>query len=152
MKLQKTRRRHQLLWLFIASVLALTMYPTKARAQIIGNLEADIPFQFQAGNAKFPPGKYIIHMQDNSDLTIMEISSADGKMSALFDVRDAEANSAPAKNELIFNKYGSRYFLAKVFDESNSNGSAVIESRYEKRIDKATAGAQEHVTARHQGN
>jgi hypothetical protein len=39
-----------------------------------------------------------------------------------------------------------------VFDESNSNGSAVIESRYEKRIDKATAGAQEHVAARHQGN
>lgn len=150
MKLQKTRR-HQLLWLFIASVLALTMYPTKAPAQIIGNLEADIPFQFQAGNTKFPPGKYIIHMQDNSDLTIMEISSADGKMSALFDVRDAEANSAPAKGELIFNKYGNRYFLAKVFDESNRNGSAVMESRYEKRMDKATAEAQEHVPARHQG-
>ncbi|HWO32693.1 MAG TPA: hypothetical protein VNO32_28175 [Candidatus Acidoferrum sp.] len=151
MKLQKTRRQ-RLLWLFIGSVLTLTMYPTKARAQIIGNLEADIPFQFQAGNAKFPSGKYVIHMQDNSDLTIMEISSADGKMSALFDVRDAEANSAPAKSELIFNKYGNRYFLAKVFDESNRNGSAVMESRYEKRIDKATAGAQQHVPARHQGN
>jgi hypothetical protein len=151
MKLQKTRR-HQLLWLFIASVLALTMYPTKARAQIIGNLEADIPFQFQAGNTKFPPGKYIIHMQDNSDLTIMEISSADGKMSALFDVRDAEAKSAPAGNELIFNKYGKRYFLAKLFDESNPSGSAVFESRYEKRIDKATMEAQEHVPARHQGS
>ena len=114
---------------FIASVLALTMYPTKARAQIIGNLEADIPFQFQAGNAKFPPGKYIIHILDNSDLTIMEISSADGKMSALFDVHEAEANSTPARDELIFNKYGNRYFLAKLFDESNPDGSAVIESR-----------------------
>jgi hypothetical protein len=151
MKLQETRR-YQLLSLFIALVFAFTMYPSKAQAQIVGALEADIPFQFHAGNAEFPPGKYIIHMLDNSDLTIMEISSEDGKMSALFDVREAEANSAPAHNELIFNKYGNRYFLAKLFDQSNSNGSAVIESRYEKRIDKSTLEAQEHVPARHQGS
>ena len=150
MKLQETRK-YQLLSLFIALVFALTMHPSKAQAQVVGNLEADIPFQFQAGNAKLPPGKYIIHTLDDSDLTIMEISSADGKMSALFDVRDAEAKSSPAGNELIFNKYGNRYFLAKLFDQSNPSGSAVIESRYEKRIDKTTAEAQEHVPARHQG-
>jgi hypothetical protein len=152
MKLHKKIRHHQLLSLLIALVFALPMYPSKVQAQIVGNLEADIPFQFQAGNAKLPPGKYIIHVLDNSDLTIMEISSADGRMSALFDVRDAQAKSEPAGNELIFNKYGNLYFLAKVFDESNPSGSAVIESRYEKRIDKATAQAQEHVPARHQGN
>jgi len=152
MKLQKKRRHYPLLSLFIALVFALTMYSSKAQAQIIGNLEADIPFQFHAGNTELPPGKYVIHILDNSDLTIMEISSADGKMSALFDVRDAEANSAPAKDELIFNKYGNRYFLEKVFNESDPNGTAVIESRYEKRIDKTTAEAQEHVPARHQGS
>jgi hypothetical protein len=151
MKLQETRK-HQLLSLFIALVFALTMHPSKAQAQVVGNLEADIPFQFYAGNTALPPGKYIVHVLDNADLTIMEISSADGKMSALFDVRDAEANSAPARDELIFNKYGNRYFLEKVFNESNPNGSAVIESRYEKRIDKTTAEAQEHVPARHQGS
>ena len=151
MKLQETRK-HQLLSLFIALVFALTMHPSKAQAQVVGNLEADVPFQFYAGNTALPPGKYIVHVLDNADLTIMEISSADGKMSALFDVRDAEANSAPAKDELIFNKYGNRYFLEKVFNESNPNGSAVIESRYEKRIDKTTAEAQEHVPARHQGS
>ena len=72
MKLQKTRR-YQLLSLFIALVFALTMYPTKAQAQIVGNLEADIPFQFHVGNAKLPAGKYTIHALDNSDLTVMEI-------------------------------------------------------------------------------
>ena len=151
MKLQETRK-HQLLSLFIALVFALTMHPSKAQAQVVGKLEADIPFQFYAGNTALPPGKYIVHVLDNTDLTIMEISSADGKMSALFDVRDAEANSAPAKDELIFNKYGNRYFLEKVFNESDPNGTAVIESRYEKRIDKTTAEAQEHVPARHQGS
>jgi hypothetical protein len=107
-----TTRSRNLLSLFIALVFTLTISPTKAHAQIIGDLEVSIPFQFHAGNAKLPPGKYLIHTLDNTDLKVMEIISEDGSTSALFDVRDAEANSRPAKSELIFNKYGNRYFLA----------------------------------------
>jgi len=117
----------------------------------MGELEANIPFEFHVGSSKLPPGKYVIHMLDDSSLTVMEITSADGSTSALFDVQSAEAKSAPAKNELIFNKYGNRYFLAKLFDEGNPSGSAVDESRYEKTVSKATAEAQAHVPAHHKG-
>jgi len=151
MKLQETRR-YQLLSLFIALVFALTTHPTKAQAQIVGNLEADIPFQFHVGNVKLPPGKYTIHVLDNSDLTMMEISSADGSSSALFEVRDAKTNTTPAKSELIFSKYGHRYFLEKLFDESNPSGSEVVKSGYEKRIAQAAAEGQEHVPAQHRGS
>ena len=151
MKVQETRR-YQLLSLFIALVFALTMHPTKAQAQIVGNLEADIPFQFHVGNVKLPPGKYNIHVLDNSDLAVMEISSADGSSSALFEVREAEAKSAPGKSELIFNKYGNRYFLERLFDESNPSGIAVVKSGYEKRIAQAAAEGQEHVPAQHRGS
>jgi hypothetical protein len=145
----KATGRRKLLSLLIALVFALTIYPGKAHAQIAGDIEVNIPFQFHAGNAKLPAGKYIIRMMDDSDLTVMEITSADGSVSALFDVRQEEANSTPAKSELIFNKYGNRYFLAKLFDEGNPSGSQVIESRYEKRVSKATAEAQAHVPAHH---
>jgi hypothetical protein len=141
----------QLFPLFIALVVALTIHPAKAHAQVIGELEVDIPFQFHAGNAKLPAGKYVLHMLDNSDLKVMEISTADGSTSALFDVQNAEANSAPRKSELIFNKYGDRYFLAKIFDEGNPDGSSVPESQYEKRVSQAAAEAQEHVPAIHHG-
>src|ERR1700751_4775457 len=113
------KRRLQFLPLFAACVLALTMYPAKADAQIVGDLEADIPFQFHVGNTKLPPGKYTIHMLDDSDLTLMEISNADGSISALFEVRDAQAKSTPGKSELVFSKYGHHYFLERLFDESN---------------------------------
>jgi hypothetical protein len=146
----KGTRGRYLLSLFIALVFAITIYPTKAHAQIIGDLEVNIPFQFHAGNAKLPPGKYVIHMLDN-DFTVMEISSADGSTSALFQVKDAETNSEPAKSELIFNKYGNRYFLAKLFDEGNPSGSQVLESPYEKRISRAAQEAQAHVPAHHRG-
>jgi hypothetical protein len=143
-------RRYHLLSLFIALVFASTIYPTKANAQIIGDVEAKIPFQFHAGSTKFPAGEYRIHVLDNTDLSVMEISSVDGSVSGLFQVLDAETNSEPAKTELIFNKYGNRYFLAKLFDEGNRNGSQVAESGYEKKISQqATMQGQEHVAARH---
>ena len=147
----KGTRMRYLVSLLIALVFALTIYPAKAKAQIIGDLEVNIPFAFHAGNTKLPAGNYRIHMLDNSDLTVMEISSADGSTSALFEVQEAEANATPAKSELIFNKYGNRYFLAKLFDEGNPSGSKVIESRYEKKVSQSTAEAQAHVSAHHRG-
>jgi hypothetical protein len=146
----RTMERHLLLS-FIALVFTITFSPSKAHAQITGEIEANIPFQFHAGNTKLPPGKYVIHPLDNTDLSVMEISNADGSTSALFEVRDAQDNSAPAKTELIFNKYGNRYFLAKLFDEGNPDGSTVDESRYEKRIGQAATEAQAHVPAHHKG-
>jgi hypothetical protein len=142
-------RRHQFVSMFIGLVFATVLYPAQAHAQIVGDLEADVPFQFHAGNAKFPAGKYIIHTLDTSDLNEMEISSADGSHSALFEVRSTQANSTPSKSELIFNKYGNRYFLEKLFDEGEPSGSELIESNYEKRVGKAAAEAQQHVPAHH---
>lgn len=150
MKEQKTTR-YQLLSLFIASVFALTMYPIKSQAQLVGSLEADIPFQFHVGNTKLPPGKYTIRMLDDSELKIMEISSADESISALFEVRSAQAKSTPGKSELIFDKYGHRYFLERLFDESDRNGSAVVKSGYEKRMAEAASEGEEHVPAHHRG-
>lgn len=155
MKLRKINGHHQLLSLFIALVFAVTLYPSKAQAQIIGEMEANIPFQFHAGNVRLPAGRYFIRVLDNTDLTVMEISSADGSTSALFDVQGTQASSSPAKSELIFDKYGNRYFLAKLFDEGNPSGSQVLESRYEKKVSQAAAEGQEHVPAHHraqQGN
>lgn len=141
-----TKGRHALP-LLIAFVLALAICPAKAHAQVIGNLEVDVPFQFHAGDTRLPAGKYTIHPLDTSDDKIMEISSADGSTSALFEVEQADANSAPAKSELIFDKYGNRYFLAKLFDGGNPYGSRVVKSHYEQKLNRATLEAQEHVPA-----
>jgi hypothetical protein len=148
--IHKRTRRHHLLSFVIALFFALAIYSTGAHAQIIGGLEANIPFQFYAGNTKLPAGEYRIQVLDNSDLTLMEISRVDGTASALFQIQDAENKSEPAKSELIFNKYGDRYFFAKFFDEDNRNGRQVTESRYEKRISQQTTmERQEHVPAGH---
>ena len=122
---RKVVRPQYLLSLFTALAFALAIHPSKGQAQVTDDLEVKIPFQFHAGNAKLPAGEYRIHMLDSSDLSIMEISSADGSASALFQVQETEAKATPNTNELIFNKYSDQYFLEKVFDEGNPDGSRI---------------------------
>jgi hypothetical protein len=143
--IHKGTKPFQLLLFFTVLVCVLTIHPAKAHGQIIGDLQVSIPFQFYAGNAKLPVGKYVVPLLDNSDSKVMEISSADRSTAALFEVQDVEANSAPSKSELIFNKYGNRYFLTEIFDEGNPDGSRVPESQYEKRVGQAAEEAQAHV-------
>jgi len=148
--IHQSTKRFQLLSFFIALAFALTIHPGKAHAQIIGQLEVNIPFQFHVGNSKLPAGKYFVHQLDDSTMTsVMEISSADGSTSALFEVQSADGKSSAANSELIFDKYGDRYFLAKVYDAEDPSWMKVPESSYEKRVSQAAAEGQEHVPAIH---
>jgi hypothetical protein len=94
--------KQRVLCLFGFIGVVLGMSTISAQGQIIGQLEANIPFTFHAGGAKLPPGKYTIHVLDNTDLSQMEIQSADGHTSALFEVREAQDSTAPKKSELVF--------------------------------------------------
>ena len=143
------RGRHALLPLFLTLLFAMSFWPARAQAQIIGNLEADVPFQFHVRNTTLPAGRYMIHELEGSDLTVMQISSADGKLSALFDVESAQAKTTPEKSKLIFNKYGDSYFLSELFDEGNVDGSKLMTSREEKRASKESGAEVAQVPARH---
>jgi hypothetical protein len=145
--LQCRNNKRYLASLFVSLVFAAMIYPQQTHAQLIGTMEADIPFQFHAGSTKLPAGKYLIRMLGDSNLSVIEISKPDGSVAVLLEVRDAEANSTPPKSELVFNRYGSSYFLEKIFDEGDSSGSQLVDSGYEKRLGRAAAEAQEHVPA-----
>jgi len=130
-------------------IFAMSFWPARTQAQIVGNMKAEVPFQFHVGDRTLPAGDYIIHQLNDSNLTVMEISSADGKMSALFDVESAQAKTTPEKSELIFNKYGDQYFLSELFDEGEVDGSRLVTSRDEKRASKESGAEVERVEAGH---
>ena len=148
-----TKVRRSFRWrraaMLAAFLCAAAIYPAKSEAQMLGDLEADIPFQFHAGDAKLPAGRYTIHRLDDSNEAVLEITSADGKVSAVFSIEASQASTTPVKSELIFNKYGDRYFLSQLFDEGSTSGSKVTESRYEKKVSQASVNGQEHVSAKH---
>jgi len=157
-KTEPNRRKggvQQFLSFLLLPVFALTIFAGKASAQINVGLDAEIPFQFHVGTRELPAGKYRIHVLDEANLRVMEITSTDGSSSVLFQVEESDAKSTPTQSELIFNKYGDNYFLAKLYDEGNPSGSELIKSRYEKKLSKGAVVAQEHLPAHHkmqQGN
>ena len=106
-----------------------------AHAQDNGTVQADVPFTFYAGDTKFPAGKYTLKVLNDSDLTVIEISSTNGRMSALCQIEEAREEN-PSTSELVFNKFGDQYFLAKVLESGSSSGSALRESKYERRVEK----------------
>ena len=147
--IEHARGKHALLPLFLTLLFAMSFWPARAQAQIIGNLEADVPFQFHVRNTTLPAGRYMIHELEGSDLTVMQISSADGKLSALFDVESAQAKTTPEKSELIFNKYGDQYFLSELFDEGEVDGSKLVTSDAEKKASKESDAEVARVEAGH---
>lgn len=147
-------RGYQMFWLIAALIFAMSFFPANAHGQVVGVLEFNVPHSFYVGNTKLPAGTYRIHMLDDSDLTVMEITSADNSTSALFEVEAARTDVRPKKNEVIFNKYGNQYFLSKLFDDGERNGSQVLKSRYETRLIDAAAESkivQEQVPAHRPG-
>jgi hypothetical protein len=115
----------------------------QAQAGIGETIEADIPFAFHAGDARFPAGKYVVEPL-GQDQNVMEIRSLDGDQAAAFMVRSTQAETNPMQTELVFNKYGDQYYLSKLFDEGSLDGAVLTESHYEKLMKKGRGKAETH--------
>jgi len=125
-----------------------TMYPTKT-GQIVGNL-SDIPFQFHVGNVNFP--QVSTHPRlDNSDLTMMEISSTDGSSFGFFEVRDADQIPTPAKKRVDLQQIRHDTSLRSC-STNPTQAAASGQVRVRKRIGSSGAEGQEHVPAQHRGS
>ncbi|MBV8867249.1 MAG: hypothetical protein JO210_17765 [Acidobacteriaceae bacterium] len=107
------------------------IFTTGSNAQIVNAIDANIPHSFVVPNKTLPPGKYTFRM--NGSGTMMTVSSADGKDSDQFMVRQSQARSTPASTELVFNRYGTAEFLSKVYESGNAAGVAVSDVSSEEK-------------------
>ena len=75
----------------------------------------------------------------------MMVSSADGRTSADFLVRDSQDEHTPKHSELVFNRYGNQEFLTHIYEGGTKDGLAVMEaSRAEERLKKQGQTATSH--------
>ncbi|MBX7175082.1 MAG: hypothetical protein K1X72_29160 [Pyrinomonadaceae bacterium] len=114
---------------FLVLSFALVIFSVSAFAQS-GNLMADIPFNFYVGNEKLSAGKYEIkRVSPNAFLLIGKDEKV--KILAQTPLTTGDASSASSER-LVFNNYGSKYFLREVFSNRNTVGRALYESKSEK--------------------
>lgn len=117
-----------------------------ARAQIESDatIVANIPHAFVVRDTTLPAGKYTIRVADATDLNVLEIRSADGRTAVVFETESVQANRAPGKSELVFDKIGDKYFLSQVFLKGDNSGNQLLKSRMERKLEEGDLKAERH--------
>ena len=106
------------------------------QAQSRGQLEVNIPFEFQIANQTLPAGAYSVKRLTQSSILVQ---SADGQESAIAQTLgtiQAKTNPAVAREKLVFHKYGSHYFLSQVWMVRGSDGRALTQTDAERQAAK----------------
>lgn len=126
------------------SVLALGLFvalaATSAHAQVSDNLKADVPFDFTIKDKTLPAGEYDVRRMSDSGSALM-IRSIDGREVMIFLVIAGDAKRDGDVGKLVFNKYGSQYFLTKV-QRPGGTAQELPASRRERDLRKELAAAR----------
>lgn len=94
-------------------------------------VEANVPFDFVAGESKFRAGEYSVKRIGKNALLL---SSADQQTRVI--VQAPETVSQPRRDtppRLVFHRYGHEYFLAQVWLNQGADGQGLYPSKAERR-------------------
>jgi hypothetical protein len=129
-------KRH--LTITIAILMFMGVLTITAEAQALGSqkMRARIPFSFNVGRTELPAGEYTVRvLNPNSDRKVLQIRSADGKLSALIHTSELNTNTQE-QTKLVFNRYGSKYFFAQAQIAGESTTLAAIKTSAERNEGK----------------
>ena len=131
----KTNRLNSILSSSIlSSAIVMGVFASTGSAQTLNGhqLQATIPFAFQAGSKQMPAGVYQITVQDH----VMLLQDRDpGKYVAGYLIVTPSADgAAQTKGRLVFHRYGDRYFLREVWEANSKQGITCSGSSEEKEI------------------
>jgi len=132
------------LFLLLCLVVGLgAMSTSNAQIESDATIKVSIPHSFVVNNTTLPPGTYTIKVADDySNLNVLEIRSANGKMNVLFDTEPVNLSREKRQSELVFDQIGDSYFLSRVFLKGDESGNQVIKSKQQRRLEESGATAQ----------
>jgi len=95
--------------------------------------QANVPFAFNVGDTVFPAGDYTISQAGWRPSGVIEIRSTDAKHATL---TTAFGDAAKPVNggELVFNRYGDRYFLTEVLCPNGGLSMQLPTSKLERMV------------------
>jgi len=122
--------------LMLVGLLAVT-----AEAQSVNgvSIRATIPFEFSVGDKLLPAGEYRIQqVNPASDLAMLQIATANGEARVLVRVRSIRAGNT-SQTALVFNQYGSSYFLSTLAIEGSEDAWQAPKSHTERGVRRELA-------------
>ena len=103
---------------------------TGLRAQSVA-LQAEIPFNFQAGHKLMPAGEYEI--QEDGAVLVLRGSDHGQPVVALITFCKRAANPS-SRNRLEFDRYGNEYYLTAVWDAVTQDGRQIPQTARQKEL------------------
>jgi hypothetical protein len=138
---KKGEKMKQTAYTMIALLVLVGSMAVAAQAQNSGrrHLVANIPFQFNAGDATLPAGEYTItQVNPASDRAVVQIRTKGGSRTAMLQMGSVIGKTADLTS-LVFHRYGNKYFLAQAWIEGESEGLSAPRSRSERATQKELA-------------
>jgi len=120
-------------WKFLALVglfLMISVLPGLAQGKKSVILKA--PFNFVVEQQTMPAGSYRILVEHGW----LEIRSTDEHTAAMVLTLPISGKSPEGTGQVVFNRYGERYFLSQVWLPEMQAGRQTLESREEKEVAK----------------
>ena len=137
------------LFLSLCLILGLSaVMATNAQIDSDATIYVNVPHSFIVRDTTLPAGEYTVKVAgDYNDLNLLEIRSRQGHMAVIFETEAVQANRAPGKSELVFDKIGDNYFLSQVFLRGDASGNELPKSRMMKRLEDGGLKAETHSIA-----
>ena len=105
--------------------------PLYAGSILNHEMTVTVPFAFAAGDKLMPPGDYTV--QVNVERESVVLRGEGHKPLMLLTIRK-ESRSAPQRGKLVFQRYGTSFFLAEVWSQDNATGETLAPSAREKEL------------------
>jgi hypothetical protein len=112
--------------------MALTLGALPGAAQGKRSLILKAPFSFTVERQKMPAGTYRILVEHGW----LQIRSADGRTGAMVLTLPVSGKTVEGSGQVVFSRYGERYFLGQVWLPELELGRQTLQSREEQELEK----------------
>jgi hypothetical protein len=138
---KEVNMKKQVIQVILAMAVSLSLAVAVGSAQSSPSLKADIPFDFHVGRATLPSGEYTVKSVSPASGAIC-IQSRDGSKVAMALTIPFAPSKKDGPAKMVFNRYGSDYFLSQVSNPSDSLVRELMKTKAETEIAKKVNEAQ----------
>jgi len=124
--------------LSIIAILGLTtlLVASPVSAAPSAAMSATIPFEFTVGKTVLPAGQYEVKTNFVSSGVLL-IQGRDGGPSVMILTNTTYTKHSMNETSLVFNRYGSQYFLSKIWTAGEEEGCELHKTPAEREISRA---------------
>ena len=133
--------KRQVIQATLAVAVSLMLVVAVGSAQTSVRAVADIPFDFHVGNATLPSGQHMIKSGFPTSDTL-SIQSKVGSRNAIAMTLAVTPSKKDGAAKLVFNRYGSNYFLSQVWNPADSIVRGLSKSKAEIEVAQKASEAQ----------